>query len=227
MMLLVLHSTGIAKEEVTEDVLPKGIPPFPGKEYTSCCGHVSLGICELRIVPCESAKVVYKSNLCTLASSRVKLNKPPVYMYGLFMTLALTFFLCTEVEELLTLRQRVESLERDVGGLEAIVLNLDHKRRRQSRRYGGLLKLDEQLEALYDDANNGRPFVSPDGQDEDELVSTCIYYTFLGCCCVLRNLIEFNVCIASQSFVGDQNCGKGVTGLQYCYDSIEAFGYLS
>ena len=117
MMLLVLHSTGIAKEEVTEDVLPKGTPPFPGKEYTSCCGHVSLGIhvCELRIVPCESAKVVYKSNLCTLASSRVKLNMLPVYMYGLFMTLALTFFLCTEIEELLTLRQRVENLERDVA----------------------------------------------------------------------------------------------------------------
>ena len=113
---MILHSAGIAKEEVTEDVLPKGIPPFPGKEYTSCCGHVSLGICELRIVPCESAKVVYKSNLCTLASSiRFKLNKPPVYMYGLFMTLALTFFLCTEIEELLTLRQRVESLERDVA----------------------------------------------------------------------------------------------------------------
>ena len=52
------------------------------------------------------------------------------------MTLALTFFLSTEIEELLTVRQRVESLERDVEGLEAIVLNLDHKR-------GS--KLDEQL----------------------------------------------------------------------------------
>ena len=66
MMLLVLHSTGIAKEEVTEDVLPKGTPPFPGKEYMSCCGHVSLSICKLRIAPCESAKEAYKSNLCWL-----------------------------------------------------------------------------------------------------------------------------------------------------------------
>ena len=100
-------------------------------------------------------------------------------MYGLLMTLALTFFPSTEIEELLTLRQKVGSLERDVEGLEAIVLNLDNKRRRQSRRYGGLLKLDEQLEALYDDAANARPFVSPDGEDEDELVSTCIYYRLL------------------------------------------------
>ena len=68
------------------------------------------------------------------------------------MTLALTFFLSTEIEELLTVRQRVESLERDVEGLEAIVLNLEHKR-------GS--KLDEQLEALYVAAANGRPFVSP------------------------------------------------------------------
>ena len=51
------------------------------------------------------------------------------------MTLALTFFLSTEFGELLTLREKVESLERDVGGLEAIVLNLDSQRRR-------LLKLD-------------------------------------------------------------------------------------
>ena len=43
---------------------------------------------------------------------RVKLNKLPVYMYGLLMTLALTFFLSTEMEELLTLRQKVGSLER-------------------------------------------------------------------------------------------------------------------
>ena len=58
----------IPKEEVTEDVLPKGTPPFPGREYMSCSGLVSLGICELRIVPCESAKGVYKSRLCTQAS---------------------------------------------------------------------------------------------------------------------------------------------------------------
>ena len=47
---------GIPKEEVTEDVLPKGIPPFPGREYMSCSGlfhlvYVSSG--------------VYKSRLCT------------------------------------------------------------------------------------------------------------------------------------------------------------------
>ena len=41
---------GIVKHEVTEDVLPKGTPPFPGREYMSCSGHVSLGIYELRIV---------------------------------------------------------------------------------------------------------------------------------------------------------------------------------
>ena len=91
------------------------------------------------------------------------------------MTLALTFFLSTELGELLTLRQKVGSLERDVEGLEAIVLNLDTKRRRLSKRYGRLLNLDKQVEALYDDAANGRPFVSPDGPDEDELVSTCVY----------------------------------------------------
>ena len=44
-------------------------------QYMSC--SVSLAICELiRIVPCESAKGVYKSNLCTLAflSIRLELN---------------------------------------------------------------------------------------------------------------------------------------------------------
>ena len=41
------------------------------------------------------------------------------------MTLALTFFLSTELGKLLSLRDKVASLERDVGGLESIVLNLD------------------------------------------------------------------------------------------------------
>ena len=91
------------------------------------------------------------------------------------MTLALTFFLSTELGELFTLRLKVASLERDVDGLEAIVLNLDTKCRRLSKRYGKLLRLDEQVVALYDDAANGRPFVSPDGPDEDELVSACVY----------------------------------------------------
>ena len=71
------------------------------------------------------------------------------------------------MEELLTHREKVGSLERDI-------LNLDSQRRRL-KRYGGLLKLDEQLEALYNDAANGKPFVSSNGPDEDEVVSTCIY----------------------------------------------------
>ena len=54
------------------------------------------------------------------------------------------------------------------------MLNLDSQHRRL-KRYGGLLKLDEQLEALYDDAANGKLFVSSNGSDEDEVVSTCIY----------------------------------------------------
>ena len=39
----------IPKEEVTEDVLPKRTPPFPGKEHLSC--SVSLAICELSDCP--------------------------------------------------------------------------------------------------------------------------------------------------------------------------------
>ena len=61
---------GIFKHQVTEDVLPKRTPPFPGREYMSCSGLVSLGICD----PCESAKGVYKSNLCTLASLSIRLE---------------------------------------------------------------------------------------------------------------------------------------------------------
>ena len=67
-------SHGIIKHQVTEDVLPKKTPPFPGREYMSCSGLVSLGICELRIVPCESAKGVYKSSLCTQASLSIRLG---------------------------------------------------------------------------------------------------------------------------------------------------------
>ena len=66
-------SHGIEKHLVTEDVLPKGTPPFPGREHMSCSGHVSFGICELRIVPCESAKEVCKSSLCTQASLSIRL----------------------------------------------------------------------------------------------------------------------------------------------------------
>ena len=81
------------------------------------------------------------------------------------MTLALAIFLSTELGELLSLREKVGSLERDIGGLEAIVLNLDSRCR----------KLDRQVIALYDDAASNRPFVPPNGPDEDELASTCVY----------------------------------------------------
>ena len=65
------------------------------------------------------------------------------------MTLALTFFLSTEMEELLALRQRVERLEE----------NLEMVQRR--------------IVLLFDDANSNCPFVPPE-PDEDELVSTCV-----------------------------------------------------
>ena len=70
-------------------------------------------------------------------------------MYGLLMTLALTFFLSTEMEELLALRQKVERLEE----------NLEMVQRR--------------VVLLFDDVNSNRPFVPPE-LDEDELVSTCV-----------------------------------------------------
>ena len=57
------------------------------------------------------------------------------------------------------------SLQRDVGGLEAIVQNLDDRCR----------TLDRQCVALYNDAYNNLAFVSPNGPAEDELVSTCTY----------------------------------------------------
>ena len=44
MMFLVLHSTGIPKEVVTENVLPKGTLPFLGREYMFCSGLVSLSM---------------------------------------------------------------------------------------------------------------------------------------------------------------------------------------
>ena len=40
---------GIEKHLVTEALLPKGTPPFPGTECMSCCEHVSLGMCELML----------------------------------------------------------------------------------------------------------------------------------------------------------------------------------
>ena len=40
---------GIEKHLVTEALLPKGTPPFPGTECMSCCEHVSLGMRELML----------------------------------------------------------------------------------------------------------------------------------------------------------------------------------
>ena len=75
-------------------------------------------------------------------------------MYGLFMTLALTFFLSTEMEELSSHPQgKVQTLERDVNGLESIVLDLDSKHRRLGKQYGSLDKrferLDNQVVHIY------------------------------------------------------------------------------
>ena len=39
--------------QLIEDVLPKKPPPFPGRQYMSCSGHVSVGMCELQFVACE------------------------------------------------------------------------------------------------------------------------------------------------------------------------------
>ena len=70
------------------------------------------------------------------------------------------------MDELLTLRARVGSLQRDVSGLEAIVRNLDkHKNH--------LDKLTDQLVLLLFDAKHDRPFLLPNGPPEDEIVSTC------------------------------------------------------
>ena len=56
---------------------------------------------------------------------------------------------------------------------------MDSKHKRLGKHYRSLdkrfEKLDRQVKALYDDAGDGRLFVSHDGPDEDELVSTCIY----------------------------------------------------
>ena len=42
----------IEKHLVTEALLPKGTPPFPGREYMSCFWHVSLGMCEFMMIQC-------------------------------------------------------------------------------------------------------------------------------------------------------------------------------
>ena len=77
-------------------------------------------------------------------------------MYGLLMTLALTFFLSTEMEELFTLRKKVKTLERDYENVKG-----KHER------------LGWRLVALYEDANNGQPFVPPKFA-KGELVSTSV-----------------------------------------------------
>ena len=111
------------------------------------------------------------------------------------MTLALTFFLSTEMEELLTLREKVESLE---GNLEWV---------------------ERRVIALFEDTNNKQPFIPPE-PDEDELVSTCVRITDIVVYLEKSNL---HVCIASQSLVGGQNCGKGASSSQYCYNSSHAW----
>ena len=81
------------------------------------------------------------------------------------MTLALTFFLSTEMEELLTLRKKVESLKKDVEELEATILNNEDAK-------GKLELVERRVIALFYDADSNKPFVPPE-PDEDELVSTC------------------------------------------------------
>ena len=74
-----------------------------------------------------------------------------------------------------TLRARVASLERDVVGLEAIVINLDQMRKT-------FVTLDNQVGKLWEDAEGGRPFLPPNGPPKDELVSICVLHcghTFL------------------------------------------------
>ena len=95
------------------------------------------------------------------------------------MTLALTFFLSTEMEELLTLRKKVESLERDVGGLEAIVRNLDSMKEQEDtvreEQFSLIKQLNCYIYLLYVDARGNRPFVPPDHEpNEDEPVSTYV-----------------------------------------------------
>ena len=60
------------------------------------------------------------------------------------------------MDELLTLRARVGSLQRDVAALEAIVINLDGYRTR-------VFKVGHQLVKLWEDTEADRPFLSPNG----------------------------------------------------------------
>ena len=97
------------------------------------------------------------------------------------------------MEELLTLRKKVESLERDVGGLEAIVRNLDSIKEQEDtvreEQFSLIKQLNCYIYLLYLDTMGNRPFVPPDREpNEDEPVSTiCIIY----CCCVFRKAIGF------------------------------------
>ena len=72
-----------------------------------------------------------------------------------------------EMDELLALRARVETLERDVARPEAIVHHLDEKR-------GGFDTLESQVVQLFADAANNQRFVPCSGPPEDELVSIII-----------------------------------------------------
>ena len=57
-------------------------------------------------------------------------------------------------------------MERDMGGLETIVLNLDHERE-------DLERMDKQLVKLLD-ADQNQPFAPLNGPPEGDLVSTCV-----------------------------------------------------
>ena len=69
------------------------------------------------------------------------------------------------------------SLERDVSGLEAIVLNLDES-------WKDFDMLESQMVQLLLDADNNRRFVPRGGPPEDELVSANIVLLYC-CCCVV------------------------------------------
>ena len=72
-----------------------------------------------------------------------------------------------EMDELLALRARVKTLERDVAGPEAIVHHLDEKRE-------DFDTLESQVVRLFADTASNQWFVPCSGPPEDELVSIII-----------------------------------------------------
>ena len=75
-----IQSGGWCEQQVTEDVLPKGPPPFPGRQYMSCSGHVSLGMCELVFCRMWITRGVCKFSLCTQGSLYVRLECSTKYI---------------------------------------------------------------------------------------------------------------------------------------------------